>query len=189
MINANRISPEFPTSISAELVHRHLQEAPNTLFLCISRAAERFISTACVEHCFGGCDHFAILGDDQSHMLLYIGLPVIITINRCKRTKYVNGAAGTVSFHHGDVVFIKSKDVIIPVFPVYSNNIKYYPLRYAYVSTVHKIKGQTLEHVTLVFVMKLITYGMGYIAASRVDSLDKVVSMFPLTRQHFLPVQ
>ena len=178
MINANKISSEFPGSISVEVVKRHLEETPNTLFLCVSRAAERFINTACVEYFFGGCDHFPIFGDDQSPMLLYIGLPVIITENRCKRTKYVNGAAGTVSYRHGDVFFIQSKDVMIPVFPVYSSNVKYYPLRPAYASTVHKIQGQTLNHVTLVFDMESITCGMGYVAVSRVPSLDKVVPMF-----------
>ena len=186
--NDNRISPEFPTSLTSELVHNHLQRTPETLFLCLSRSTESFINTACVEFFFRDAIPFSVLGDQLEPLQVYIGMPVLITENRCKKTRYVNDTTGTVAYFQGSAFFIQATDVMIPVFPVYQGNCMYYPLRPAYASTVHKIQGQTLQHVTLVFDMQSITAGMSYVAVSRVPSIDKVVPMFLLTRRHFSPV-
>lgn len=116
-------------------------------------------------------------------------MPVIITENRCKRTRYVNGTIGNVAFYNGLTYFITSGDVVIPVFPVYNCDVAYYPLRLAYATTVHKIQDQMLDHVTLVFNKENLTPGIGYVVVSRVSSADRVGPMFHLTRRHFSSVQ
>ena len=58
-------------------------------------------------------------------------------------------------------LFIQSLDKVIPVFAVYNNGQEYYAIVACYVSTVHKVMGQTLSHVTLVFDMRILSQGIG----------------------------
>ena len=94
---------------------------------------------------------------------------------------------GRVKYCQGDTIFIEnvSKD-IIPVFPVYCEGQQYFPILPAYASTVHKIMGQTLEHITLVFDIRMLSPAVGYVALSRVSSLDNVVPLLRLRKTHFL---
>lgn len=144
---------------------------------------------ACIEFFFRGQYPIPILGEDLIPLVMYIGLPVVvITQNRCKKSKYVNGITGTVQFFRGDMFYLKSGENTIPIFPIYNEQkVKYYPLRPAYATTIQKVQEQTLNHVTLVFDMRSLTAGMGYVAISCVQFLDKVVPMFQLSRQNFTP--
>ena len=85
-------------------------------------------------------------------------------------------------------LFIQSLDKVIPVFAVYNNGQEYYAIVACYVSTVHKVMGQTLSHVTLVFDMRILSQGIGYVALSRVSSLDNVVPLLRLRRSHFINI-
>ena len=58
---------------------------------------------------------------------------------------------GRVHYCQGQTIFIKSGCKIIPVFPVYRDQTPYYPIVAGYCFTIHKIMGQTLKHITLVF--------------------------------------
>ena len=68
------------------------------------------------------------------------------------------------------------------MFPVYSNGITYLP---GYSSTAHKVMGQDLPHVTLVFDIKSLSPAEEYVALSRAPSFDKVVPMLCLRKSHF----
>ena len=189
-INRHGIFQEFPAAVTREVIQEHIRHSPNTLFLVLSRQTETFINNTCVEFFFHDQHPFPTRGEDLEPLVLYIGLPVIITQNRCKKTRYVNGITGTIAFFRDDTYFLRSDDQTIPIFPLFNEHqVMYYPLRSAYATTIHKIQGQTLDHVTLVFDMPSITPGMGYVALSRVASLDRVVPMLRLTRSHFSPVQ
>ena len=48
--------------------------------------------------------------------------------------------------------------------------------------------GQAVEHVTLVFDMRMISPAVGYVALSRVSSLDNVVPLLPLRRSCFINI-
>lgn len=94
---------------------------------------------------------------------------------------------GRVKYCQGDTIFIENvSNDIIPVFPVYSEGQQYFPILPAYASTVHKIMGQTLEHITLVFDIRMLSPAVGYVALSRVSSLDNVVPLLRLRKTHFL---
>ena len=75
---------------------------------------------------------------------------------------------------------------MVPVFAVYSNGLEYFPIVAGYASTIHKVMGQTLKHVTLVFDMRMLSPAVGYVALSRVSSLDDVVPLLRLRKSHFI---
>ena len=91
---------------------------------------------------------------------------------------------GKVKHMEGNIVLIQSGDKIIPVFAVYNDGSQYYPIVAGYALTVHKVMGQTLLHVTLVFDMQILSQGVGYVALSRVSSLDNVVPVLRLRRSN-----
>ena len=95
---------------------------------------------------------------------------------------------GKVKYAEGNIIFIQSADKIIPIFPVYQDGVPYYPILAGYASTVHKITGQTSPHITLVFNMRILSQGVGYVALSRVSSLDNVVPLLRLRRSHFVNI-
>ena len=86
----------------------------------------------------------------------------------------------------GNTIFIKTTNAIVPVFPVYSNGLEYFPIVAGYASTIHKVMGQSLQHVTLVFNMRMLSPAVGYVALSRVSSLDDVVPLLRLRKSHFI---
>ena len=91
-----------------------------------------------------------------------------------------------VMYCEGQNIFIKSGDIIVPVFPVYRDRVPYYPIVAGYSSTIHKVMGQTLPHVTLVFDSRFLTLAVGYVALSRFSCLDNVEPMLRLRKTHFI---
>ena len=78
---------------------------------------------------------------------------------------------GKVKYIDGNTIFVQTANVIVPVFPVYSDGQEYFPIVAGYASTIHKVMGQTLQHVTLAFDMRMLSPAVGYVALSRVSSL------------------
>ena len=98
----------------------------------------------------------------------------------------VNGMAGKVKYLDGNTIFVQTANVIVPVFPVYSDGQEHFPIVAGYASTIHKVMGQTLQHVTLAFDMQMFSPAVGYVALSRVSSLDNVVPLLWLRKSHLL---
>ena len=93
---------------------------------------------------------------------------------------------GKVQYYDGNNIFVKWGEILVPVFPVYRNREPYYPIAAGHCSTIHKVMGQTLPHVTLVFDSRFLSPAVGYVALSRVSSLDNVVPMVRLRKTHFI---
>ena len=74
---------------------------------------------------------------------------------------------------------------LIPVFPIFMNGQAYYPITAAFSSTVHKVMGQDIEHVTLAFENKVLPAAVGYVTLTRVRNLDSIVPMLKLRRKTF----
>lgn len=74
---------------------------------------------------------------------------------------------------------------LIPVFPIFMNGQAYYLITAACSSTVHKVMGQDIEHVTLAFENKVLPAAVGYVALTRVRNLDSIVPMLKLRRKTF----
>ena len=93
---------------------------------------------------------------------------------------------GKVKYVQGNTIFVQTSEAIVPVFAVYSNGLEYFPIVAGYASTIHKVMGQTLTHVTLVFDMRMLSPAVRYVALSRVSSLDDVVPLLRLRKSHFI---
>ena len=93
-----------------------------------------------------------------------------------------------IKYIDGNTIFVETTNAIIPVFAVYDKGQEYFPLVAGYASTVHKVMGQTLKHVTLVFDLRMLSPAVGYVALSRVSSLDNVVPLLRLRRSHFINI-
>ena len=93
---------------------------------------------------------------------------------------------GKVQYCDDNNIFVKCGEILVPVFPVYHNRKPYYPIVAGYCLTIHKVMGQTLPHVTLVFDSRFLSPGVGYVVLSRVSSLDNVVPMLRLSKTHFI---
>ena len=94
--------------------------------------------------------------------------------------------AGKVKYLDGNTIFVQTANVLVPVFPVYCGGQEHFPIVAGYASTIHKVMGQTLQHVTLAFDMQMLSPAVGYVALSRVSSLDNVVPLLRLRKSHFL---
>ena len=95
---------------------------------------------------------------------------------------------GKVKYVENRIVFLESPQGMLAVFPVFENRCQYYPLVAGYYSTVHKIMGQDLDHVTLTFGLRTLAPAVGYVALSRISSFDKVVGMLRLRKSHFINI-
>ena len=89
---------------------------------------------------------------------------------------------GKVQYCEGQHIFIKCGEKVVPVFPAYHNRQPYYPVVAGYCFTILKVMGQTLPRVTLVFDFRFLSPAVGYVALSRVSSLDNVVPMLRLRK-------
>ena len=88
-----------------------------------------------------------------------------------RATRRINGMSGTVLGMNGDNVIVRTEqNVRISVHawtdPV--TGIVHYPFRLGYASTLHKVQGATLPHITLWLDSKKPMPAAGYVALSRV---------------------
>lgn len=102
---------------------------------------------------------------------------------RCKQFNVVNGTIGRVKYIRNGIIMLENSACLIPVFPVFVNGQAYYPITAACSSTVHKVMGQDIEHVTLVFENKLLLAAVGYVKLRHVRNLQSIVPMLKLRRK------
>lgn len=130
-------------------------------------------------------------------LLLKVGAPVMFTKND-KDLRWVNGTQGTVTkLDDGKVTVILSDDTEVEVEAVtwercegYGSarkvlaSIKQIPLRLAWAITVHKSQGMTLDSA-IIDVSRAFATGQGYVAISRVRTLDGLYFQGKLTKRVF----
>ena len=96
--------------------------------------------------------------------------------------------SGKVKHIDGNTIFIQTSNVMVPVFPVYRGREEYYPIVAGYESTIHKVMGRTLQHITLAFDMRMLSPVVGYVALSRVSFFDNVVPLLRLRKSLFINI-
>ena len=64
--------------------------------------------------------------------------------------------------------------------------VTYFPIRLGYASTIHKVQGTTLEHVTI-YLDREGAPATGYVALSRVRTMQDYSIGGKVTRAHFVP--
>ena len=78
---------------------------------------------------------------------------------------------------HDSIIFVQSQKYILLIFSVYNSHVCYYHIVPGYAATVHKIMGQNIPHVTLVFDLRKLLSTVGYVALSRVNSIHNIVPL------------
>ncbi|CAE7550517.1 unnamed protein product, partial [Symbiodinium sp. CCMP2592] len=172
---------------SMEDVAHILEETPNTLFLTISRRACAQLNDAAVAALFREDTPLAVVpGDPESNVEnfargrmvtqtpvevpIYAGSRVILTKNLNKSVGFVNGMGAVVlGMDHGNIIVKTDQGVRLAVHPWTSEDrVHHYPLRLGYASTLHKVQGTTLPHITLWLDVPNMP-AAAYVALSRVE--------------------
>ena len=117
----------------------------------------------------------------NEHLILTIGAQVMLVHNLHPKEGLVNGSRGVViGFNNGFPVvrFLNGIEKKIEYhtweFEEDEKILGYgmqIPLRLAYAATIHKLQGSTIDYAIL-HLDSIFEYGMGYVALSRVRSLD-----------------
>ena len=190
-----------------EEVSQILAETPQTLFLTVSRKACATLNDFAVQSLFSEEIPVAVLPTDPESNVenydgakfiddkplatpIFAGMRVVLTKNLNKAAGYVNGMGAEVLGMEGDAVCVRTdQGRVVSVYPWTSEtHTVHYPLRLGYASTLHKVQGATLQHITL----WLDIAGMpaaAYVALSRVrhDADWRIVGH--RTVHHFTPAR
>ena len=124
---------------------------------------------------------------------IFEGMRIVLTLNLNKRQDFVNGMTATVEAYDEDSgclqVFTKTgKRLAVPCVreKVESHDIDYFPIRAGYASTIQKVQGQTLEHVTI-WLDRAGCKAAGYVALARVRRDADYLIAGRVTPHHFVP--
>ena len=178
------MSPE-PTKDDIDHI---LRETPNTMFLTISRRACGKLNGLALECLFSEetAIHGSLPTDPESNtdnyegsslvrenplwMPIYQGAKVILTKNLNKAIGFVNGMGATILGMDGANVVVRTEQGRrLAVHPWTSeSHMVHYPMRLGYASTLHKVQGATIQHVTLWLDVANMP-AAAYVALSRVE--------------------
>ena len=126
-------------------------------------------------------------------------MPVFLTKNVMKRHDFVNGMPGVVEHYNptSRCLTIRTKtDKRVTVFP-YTEDLEVdgkksrvvnYPIRAGYSSTVYKLMGANLEHVTL-YLDRAWSPAAAYVALSRVAYDNQYLIGGDVVQEHFVPAR
>lgn len=127
-------------------------------------------------------------------MKLYKGMRVHLTRNINKEADFINGMEATVvDYDHASrcVHVLTKTGRNLAVYPVTDfveecGCVTAYPFRPGYASTVHKLQGAQLPHITI-WLDITGAKAAGYVAISRVEYDDQYLLGGVLKRKHFVP--
>ena len=108
--------------------------------------------------------------EDPADLAIYRGARVILTKNLNKEVGFVNGMQATVlGMENGNVIIRTDQGRRLAVHPWTSENrVAHFPMRLGYASTLHKVQGATLKHITL-WLDTANVPAAAYVALSRVE--------------------
>lgn len=102
----------------------------------------------------------------------------------------MNGKVGSVLDIVANVVFVKlNHGPVIPVPTIRTDEGLCAPLIRGHAMTIAKSMGSTIPHVTLYCEENMSAPGCGYVAMSRVKTLDKFLMMGFPCRKYFRPCE
>ena len=134
-----------------------------------------------------------------SPMKIYKGMKLYLTANKDKENDFVNGMEATVESYEAGCLTVRTKtNIRIAVYKTTENfdlqlpgqeksvaRVSFFPIRLGYASTIDKVQGATLPHITLW--LDVIRKAAGHVGLSRVEYDDRYLIGGTITRKHFLP--
>ena len=186
------------TAPTAWDIKKILEETPHTTFLTCSRKAETKLNFWAVESLFTGKDPLCELDMDTGHeettiparVKVYKGMRITLTKNLNKPAGFVNGMGAEV-LGMTDVGMLVRTDQrqVLMVHPWTNENwVTVYPFRLGYASTLHKVQGATLDHITLWLDFKNLP-ASAYVALSRVRKDKDWRFIGDPGKHHFTPAR
>ena len=164
-----------------------LKETPTTLFLTVSRRACATLNNLAVQSLFETAAPLAVLPTDPESNIenyrgsrqvsedpliapIYPGERVMLTKNLNKSVGFVNGMGAVVLGMDGPNVIVRTdQGRRLAVHPWTSEErVTHFPMRVGYASTLHKVQGATLPHITLWLDIANMP-AAAYVALSRVE--------------------
>jgi hypothetical protein len=182
-------------------------ETPNTMFITISRSKAAWVNDMAIQHFFWNAMRQGVVpADPESNMdnydgtvlnrhepsalPIYIGMRVTFTLNVRPEVDFVNGQDGIVKMMDNAKVLVETyTGHMVPVFPHWDEKhwATFYPIRPAYASTLMKMQGATIQHMTM-WLDSRIEAG-GYVALPRVQHDADWRFVGDLTPSHFWPAE
>ena len=130
---------------------------------------------------------------------IHKGLRLYLTANKDKENDFVNGMEVTVeTYSQGCLTVWTTTGIRLPVYRITENfnvqkpgeedsvvRVSYFPIRLGYASTIDKVQGATLGHITLW--LDVIRKAAGHVGLSRVEYDNRYLIGGDVTPEHFLP--
>jgi hypothetical protein len=186
-----------------------LQETPHTMFLTVSRRACAMLNKMAVQALFSDDTPIAVEVpcDPESNtenydgssktrsepilMSVFLGMSVVLTKNLNKSIGFVNGMGAKVLGvdRHRNILVITEQGIRISLHPyTEEDGAVYFPMRLGYASTLHKVQGATLKHVTIWLDVRNMS-AAAYVALSRVEYDANWRFVGDPGRHHFTPAR
>ena len=178
------IMNEVPSQADVEHI---LEETPETLVLTVSRQACALLNGFAVEALFGANPPVAMVPsdpesnvqnyekgkkvrDEPAEIPIHIGMKVILTKNLNKAVGFVNGMGTQVlGMDRGNIIVKTDQGRRLAIHPWTSEEkVVHFPVRLGYASTLHKVQGATLAHITMYLDVPNMP-AAAYVALSRVQ--------------------
>ena len=125
---------------------------------------------------------------------LFKGMKLFLTRNVNKEADFINGMEVTVQDYakaSGCVHVLTKTGRHLAIYPITdwvkeAGYVTAYPLRPGYASTIHKLQGAELEHITI-WLERRDARAAAYVAMSRVQRGSDYLIGGQVTRRHFTP--
>ena len=212
MLRGHRAHPSSgaPTQ---EAIRAVLAKRPRTQFVTISRRGSHLLNNLATHVLFRGREPLGVLAADPENnpknfrglhtvdaepvrLVVFEGMRVTITKNEDKQHGFVNGMGGTarrlrpsgleVLLDNGKVTLVHPTTQEYELADGTSRTITAYPLRPGYSTTLHKIQGATLDHITIWLDVPFVR-GAAYVAMSRVRTDADWQFLGAISSKHCLP--
>ena len=192
-----------------------LAKHPDTTILTCTKKKERWINELAVQALFGNrkpivtikgdieqnpenYDDTGKLREDRrpkpAQIPIFKGMKLCITQNVRKQDGYVNGMCCEVEQFdengNGGVLRVKLENgERLPITmwtDMHKTNVRYFPVRMGYGSTIHKAQGGEYKHVTVWLDVRFMP-AAAYTALSRVARMEDLLLGGELAKEHFVP--
>ena len=165
-----------------------LEETPQTIFLTVTRHATAMLNGMALQCLYGHQHPLAIVPADPesntanykgSWMIaaepmmtpIFLGMRITLTKNLNKAIGFVNGMGATVLSMDAQNVYVRTdqgRRFNVHPWTDPETYVLHFPFRVGYASTLHKVQGATLSHVTLWLGIAKMP-AASYVALSRVE--------------------